>query len=222
MHLHLHLHKRALIAIIVSVIVLGAFGGGIYWYVEERPLQNVSITVDFDQLQTYTAYQSSRPSGYPVNASIQPRTVFPEYNTLNVWDINFFNDPTNNATLYAQKYYPITHLNVMTTTGGRDTFSNEYLNISSTGIVTYNFTKLDRMVDWLEAANMTPTFVIGNTPYNLTSTPGNINYGAFGADISEPNNYTIYYNYIYALVSHVLSVRGFLCEYMDLESLYRT
>ena len=52
MHLHLHLHKRALIAIIVSVIVLGAFGGGIYWYVEERPLQNVSITVDFDQLQT--------------------------------------------------------------------------------------------------------------------------------------------------------------------------
>ena len=66
--------------------------------------------------------------------------------------------------------------------------------------MTYNFTKLDRMVDWLEAANMTPTFVIGNTPYNLTSTPGNINYGAFGADISEPNNYTIYYNYIYALV----------------------
>ena len=76
MHLHLHLHKRELIAIIVSVIVLGAFGGGIYWYVEERPLQNVSITVDFDQLQTYIRPTNRQaPSGYPVNASIQPRTL---------------------------------------------------------------------------------------------------------------------------------------------------
>ncbi|HMF30394.1 MAG TPA: hypothetical protein VKK79_03205 [Candidatus Lokiarchaeia archaeon] len=183
---------RRVRALLLAIVVIGGSVGGFYIYVQFRPLQYLSVTVDYALLP---------PAG-------SARTVLPTYNTLNIWDIDWFLDPANNATLYHEKYYFLDQLVVMTATGGRNTNSNEYINISSDGTVTYNFTKLERMIDWLKEGNFTPIFVIGNTPIALTADKTHVNYGAFGANTAEPADYNAYYNFVVALVQDLLAYGG--------------
>jgi hypothetical protein len=128
---------------------------------------------------------------------------------MNIWDINWFIDSANNATEYKAKNYFVNQLIVMTATGGRSTNSNEYMSLDSLSQVQYNFTKLDRMIDWLkESRELIPIFVIGNTPRLITPNASDIDYGAFDADTSIPSDYHVYYNYIQALTQHVLNYGG--------------
>ncbi|MHA1870324.1 MAG: GH39 family glycosyl hydrolase [Promethearchaeota archaeon] len=181
--------------IIIIFSILGFIGGGIYSYYELAPLNYVSINVDLNK--DYINYDTG-----------SPLTVNPVYDTLNIWDISWFNQSTNDPIAYKSKYYFIDKLVVMTATGGRDTGSNEYMTINENGSISYNFSALDIMVDWLKNASITPVFVIGNTPHALTPDPDNIDYGAFGADTAEPNNYTLYSYYICNLTSHLLNYAG--------------
>lgn len=193
-----HINKKITSIFFIIGFSFLTISGGILIYLTHLPLDNVKITVDFADFYT--------SSTYPYSESQQ--VVIPVYNTLNIWDIDWFFNPYFTPAEYRTKYYWVDQLVVMTATGGRDTFSNEYMNITESGTVEYNFTKLEKMIDWLKAANINPIFVIGNTPHNLTEDLENMDYGAFGANTAEPNNYTKYYDYIQALVQHVLNYGG--------------
>lgn len=182
----------------ILLIFIPCIGGGILIYISHLPLDNVKVTIDFADFYT--------SSTYPYTDNEQE--VIPVYNTLNIWDIDWFMNPINSPLEYKTKYYWVNQLVIMTATGGRNTFSNEYMNITESKTIEYNFTKLEKMIDWLKAANINPIFVIGNTPHNLTDDLLNIDYGAFGANTAEPNNYTMYYNYIQTLVEHVIDYGG--------------
>lgn len=194
----MNISRRQWAIMLIVLIAVGGSGGGFYLYLNHRPVNTVDITVNFDDCFVSDEYDGNGA----------PRKMLPVYNTLNIWDIDWFTNPSNNPTDYANKYYWVDQLVVMTATGGRDTYSNEYLNVTESGVPTYNFTKLETMIDWLQVADIDPVFVIGNTPHNLTDDPDNVDYGAFGANTASPNNFTMYRNYIRALAQHVLNYGG--------------
>ncbi|MHA1339770.1 MAG: GH39 family glycosyl hydrolase [Promethearchaeota archaeon] len=189
--------SRLSISVLVIAIIFGLIIG-LYIYLITCPINTIDIEVDFDN---YYLFQSSN------NKYVQQQ-VLPVYNTLNIWDVDWFLDPVNNASNYKNKYYFIDRLIIMTATGGRSTGSNKFLTILENGTISYNFTKLGLIIDWLKTVNITPVFVIGNTPIDLTQNKDNIDYGAFDANTCEPINYTIYYNYIKALVQYLIGYGG--------------
>ena len=178
------------------IMMVGVAGGGFYAYMYYSPLENASIHVDFaDSAQYYNLDAAGNSNS---------QKVTPVYNTLNIWDLTWFSDPNNDPLVYCHKWYFVDQLVVMTATGGRSTGSNEFLSISPEGLWCYNFTKLDAMLDWFQISNLTPIFVVGNTPKVFTPDPNNVNGGAFDADVATPINFTAYYQYIQDLTQHIL------------------
>nr|MDO8111071.1 hypothetical protein [Candidatus Sigynarchaeota archaeon] len=100
-----------------------------------------------------------------------------------------------------------TTLVFMTATGGRPNHLNEYIFRNDTdGTLYYNFTILDRAIDWASSGNFHIEFVIGNMPHVLAI--NTTDYGAFEALVSPPANYTLYEEYIGSVVQHLIDRYG--------------
>jgi len=179
-------HKRSLCGLCLLVIILGA-GYGIYAWVE-LPINEVIIVVDYNE--------------------IEPLIVHPVWNTLNVWDVSFLNGevPGYNASTYRQRHFYVDHINIMTATGGRSTKTNEFYSEDAQGTQQYNFSALIKAVDWVLAAGLNATIVIGNTPLQMSDTP--IAPGEFDANTGIPKDYVKYSNYITNLTSTVANHLG--------------
>ncbi len=137
-----------------------------------------------------------------------PYRITPVWNTLNIWDVDFFR--VNNPDAYRAKYPYVDRLILMTATGGRSSRINDYYTEDASGNPTYNFTPLCRALQWVYDANITPVIVIGNTPHDLARLdPGETwNYGAFDALTHPPRDWNKYYNYIHAIALNLTGTFG--------------
>ncbi len=176
------IQKKKIVGMVLLLAILGSGGTLLFWV--EYPIGEVIIEVDYAQLQ--------------------PFTIKPVWNTLNIWDIAFFNGSNSeyNITRFKTRHFYCDHVILLTATGGRSSGTNEMFNEDANGNPLYNFTNLLIALDWVVAANITATIVIGNTPLKMCA-DNPIDYGAFDANIGVPSNYTKYYDYIANLTQAV-------------------
>jgi hypothetical protein len=179
--------KKKIAGILLLLAILGSGSALLFWV--EYPIEEVIIEVDFGQ--------------------VEPFTIKPVWNTLNIWDISFLNGSNSeyNITRFKSRNFFCDHVILLTATGGRSSGTNEMYNEDSFGNPVYNFNALLMALDWVVAVNITATIVIGNTPLKMC-TDNPIDYGAFDANIGVPSNYTKYYDYIANLTQAVKNHLG--------------
>jgi hypothetical protein len=155
--------------------------GGILIY--EPPLTDITIRVDFNEKESYS--------------------IIPVWNTLNIWDISFAKSGSMDPSSYKTKNFFVDHVNFMTATGGRSTFTNDYYDEDEFGNAIYDFGNLTTALDWVTATNYTATIVLGNTPLEMSDPP--YDFGAFDANIAPPKDYNKYYWFVRNMTQHVLT-----------------
>ncbi|MHA1733973.1 MAG: GH39 family glycosyl hydrolase [Promethearchaeota archaeon] len=134
--------------------------------------------------------------------------VTPVWDTLNVWDVSFFN--TTSPADFRANYPYVDRLVLMTATGGRSTGSNEYYHEDASGHPHYDFSPLVDAIEWLGVAGVAPVIVVGNVPLDLARIPAGTDpdYGAFDALTHPPRDWGKYYDYILALATNLTETFG--------------
>lgn len=135
---------------------------------------------------------------------IQEDLAWNPMDSTNIWDVTHSNNATRGPSdEYRTKYPFITRNVLMTATGGRPNRCNEYRMADG----SYNFTRLDSAIDWILAARVVPSLVLGNVPHDMVNSlgksPENYDYGAFDALTYAPKNWTEYTLYIANIASHI-------------------
>jgi hypothetical protein len=123
-------------------------------------------------------------------------TIEPVWTRLNIWDVTMA--PSAPPSPFIREVI------LMTATGGRQT--SEILHQNPNGTVDLDFSSLDSALDKVITAGLHPTIVLGNTPEDLSDSPGEL--GAFNANVGAPRDYDVYFDYVKSLFSHLVDRYG--------------
>lgn len=124
------------------------------------------------------------------------REIEPVWTRMNVWDLSMA--PSEPPSPFIREVI------LMTATGGRDT--SEILHLGQESGLELDYSNLDQALDTVLSAGLHPTLVLGNTPEDLSDSPGEK--GAFDANIGAPVNYELYHEFIESLFSHLVNRYG--------------
>lgn len=178
---------------------------------DEEIVGKPSVEVDFNNQDDSYHSDSSDPANMPlttensfsINALNLSGTVSSVFNNINLWDVG---GKYYNPRVYEYNIYNfVDYVQFMQCTGGtysRDLFENPY---DKTVLDDYDFSKIIKNCRGLLKLGAKPHLKLGSVPLKYCS---DYKYGAFKMNVYPPDDYKVYYNYIYALARALVDEFG--------------
>ena len=172
---------------------------------EEKPTSNIDIVITGG-----SAYQSDNtdPDGialsekntFTVNTKSTGKTVTSFFNNMNMWSVNA---PSKDSQYDVYDF--VDYVQLMQCSGGtadRDLFKDP---LNKSVLDDYDFTKLINVCRTIVKNGAKPHLKLGSVPLKYST---NVAMGDFNMNIYPPDDYNVYYDYIYALAAALVDEFG--------------
>lgn len=172
---------------------------------QDKPSSNIDITITGGN-----AYKSDNtdPHGialsdkniFTVNTKSTGKTVTSVFNNMNMWSVNA---PSKDSQYDVYEFTD--YVQLMQCSGGtadRDLFKNP---LDTSVLDDYDFTKLINVCRTIVKNGAKPHLKLGGVPLKFTK---NYTIGFYNMNCNPPDDYNVYYDYIYALASALVQEFG--------------